>query len=56
MTLAQGFAHGLLFEAPIHVCGLGICTYCGLQTNDGFKLACQDGPVFDLSQLFLDDQ
>jgi dihydroorotate dehydrogenase electron transfer subunit len=51
MMLTQGFAHALWLGAPINVCGMGICTLCGLSTAEGFKLACQDGPAFDLRWL-----
>ena len=28
-------------------CGVGACYTCALNTRDGLKLACHDGPVFD---------
>ncbi|MDY6917255.1 MAG: dihydroorotate dehydrogenase electron transfer subunit [Chloroflexota bacterium] len=29
-------------------CGFGICQGCAIQTRQGMRLVCQDGPVFDL--------
>ncbi|MFQ5513385.1 MAG: dihydroorotate dehydrogenase electron transfer subunit [Myxococcota bacterium] len=28
-------------------CGFGICLGCAIQTRDGFRYVCTDGPVFD---------
>lgn len=30
-------------------CGLGICYGCVIETKDGYKKVCKDGPVFDLT-------
>jgi len=27
-------------------CGIGACRGCAIQTNEGYKMCCQDGPVF----------
>jgi hypothetical protein len=32
-------------------CGVGACDACMIPTKDGFKLACVDGPAFDLATL-----
>ena len=33
-------------------CGVGVCVGCAVPTNtNGFKLACKDGPVFDLREI-----
>jgi dihydroorotate dehydrogenase electron transfer subunit len=32
-------------------CGVGACQGCAVRVADGFKLACKDGPVFDLLEL-----
>jgi dihydroorotate dehydrogenase electron transfer subunit len=45
----RGFASALL-EAPL-VCGLGACGVCAVETRKGQRLACVDGPVFDLRDL-----
>ena len=36
-------------------CGLGICYGCTLRTKRGLKQVCQDGPVFELNDIFWDD-
>ncbi len=33
------------------LCGVGACGLCPIATRDGVKLACSDGPVFDLRDL-----
>lgn len=45
----RGFASALL-EVPL-VCGLGACGVCAVETRKGQRLACVDGPVFDLRDL-----
>ncbi len=32
-------------------CGIGICFGCPVPTNDGYKLCCTDGPVFDTNEV-----
>ena len=32
-------------------CGLGACLGCVIQTKDGMKRVCKDGPVFEVSEL-----
>jgi len=34
-------------------CGFGLCYGCTIETRQGLKRVCRDGPVFDLTQLFL---
>jgi dihydroorotate dehydrogenase electron transfer subunit len=37
-------------------CGIGLCQGCPIETADGatkYKLACKDGPVFDLAKIIL---
>jgi dihydroorotate dehydrogenase electron transfer subunit len=29
-------------------CGLGVCSVCAVVSTTGWKLACQDGPVFNM--------
>lgn len=53
-TLTTGFAQVLRVDAPIHICGTGVCTRCAIQTTTGTKMACSDGPVFDLATLTLE--
>jgi dihydroorotate dehydrogenase electron transfer subunit len=44
-----GFAQALL--VPPLVCGVGACQGCAVETARGAKLACTDGPVFELLTL-----
>ena len=32
-------------------CGFGVCMCCSLETADGVKRICKDGPVFDKEEL-----
>jgi dihydroorotate dehydrogenase electron transfer subunit len=34
-------------------CGLGLCYGCTIETRQGLKRVCKDGPVFDLKELLL---
>ena len=45
----QGFAQALV--APTIACGVGACQGCAVQVARGVRLACTDGPVFDLLEL-----
>jgi dihydroorotate dehydrogenase electron transfer subunit len=55
MGSGQGFAQAMV--APnasagcTIACGVGACQGCAVPVVDGFKLACVDGPVFDLLEL-----
>lgn len=51
----NGYAQILRSDAPLHICGTGVCGYCPVPTVHGVKLACADGPVFDLAEVLLDD-
>jgi dihydroorotate dehydrogenase electron transfer subunit len=33
-------------------CGLGICCGCTINTKDGYKKVCKDGPVFDINDIW----
>jgi len=46
---AKRFAQALV--VPSMTCGVGACQGCAVTVVDGFKLACVDGPVFDLLEL-----
>jgi dihydroorotate dehydrogenase electron transfer subunit len=47
LRFTRGFAWGLI--APeIMPCGMGVCGGCAIETRDSYRLACTDGPVFDL--------
>lgn len=54
LLLTSGQAYVLLTDLPINVCGVGLCTLCTIATSDGLQLACQDGPIFDLTILSQD--
>jgi dihydroorotate dehydrogenase electron transfer subunit len=34
-------------------CGLGACYGCTIKTKRGLRQVCQDGPVFELNDVFL---
>ncbi|MGD2278984.1 MAG: dihydroorotate dehydrogenase electron transfer subunit, partial [Candidatus Omnitrophota bacterium] len=33
------------------VCGIGACLGCAVETTDGYKLVCKDGPVFNVQEI-----
>ena len=35
----------------VMACGLGACLGCVIQTTQGYKTVCHDGPVFDLDEI-----
>jgi dihydroorotate dehydrogenase electron transfer subunit len=47
---ARGFAQVLLMDVPL-VCGVGACLACAVHGEQGQRLVCIEGPVFDLSDL-----
>jgi dihydroorotate dehydrogenase electron transfer subunit len=47
------FLYGLM-TTNLMACGVGACLSCAVTTATGSKLACVDGPVFDLTELILD--
>ncbi len=47
------FLFGLVTDHMM-ACGVGACLSCSRNTAAGLKLACVDGPVFDLAQLDLE--
>jgi len=49
MRPAEHFAQALV--VPPMACGVGACQGCAVEVTHGFKLACTDGPVFDLLEL-----
>ncbi|MFC1919157.1 hypothetical protein ACFLWW_04235 [Chloroflexota bacterium] len=51
-----------LKEKPVQVslevrmgCGRGVCYGCTIKTKQGPKLACEDGPVFNLDDILWDE-
>ena len=52
----------LLKAKPVQVslevrmgCGLGVCYGCTVRTKSGLKQVCQDGPVFELTDILWDE-
>ncbi len=52
LQVDSGFLSGLMAGVPLG-CGVGACRSCVLTTETGPKLACTDGPVFDLMEIDL---
>jgi dihydroorotate dehydrogenase electron transfer subunit len=50
LKLPAGYLYGLIADG-LGVCGVGACFSCTVTTTRGLKLACLDGPVFDLADL-----
>lgn len=51
--------HGLRCEAlleEIMACGVGACRGCAVETRDGYRAVCSDGPVFDTADLVFDGE
>jgi dihydroorotate dehydrogenase electron transfer subunit len=36
-------------------CGVGACRGCVVDTRSGYRCVCSDGPVFDTSELVLEE-
>ena len=56
MKAVQAFAgkQGILGQTAceeIMACGLGACLGCSIETKNGFKTVCHDGPAFDLDEV-----
>lgn len=55
LALSQGVEVKLEAQALVHTpmpCGaMAECTVCAVKTRRGWKMACKDGPVFDLKDL-----
>lgn len=49
LNWADGMAQALVLPPP--VCHVGVCGVCAVPTRGGYRLACVDGPVFDLKEL-----
>ncbi len=60
MTDAAGalaLKRGLLCEVSLEevmACGTGACRGCVVETSDGYRTVCSDGPVFDARALVLE--
>lgn len=56
LKAVQAFAakHGLLGQVScegIMACGLGACKGCSIETKNGYKTVCHDGPAFNLDEV-----
>jgi len=40
-----------VFLETVTICGFGVCLGCTITTTDGFKLLCQDGPIFPAAKV-----
>jgi dihydroorotate dehydrogenase electron transfer subunit len=50
-------AHGVAAQVsvdPLMACGRGLCLGCTVPAREGYRLACQHGPVFDARELAWD--
>ena len=47
----RGFAQAALLERRRLACSVGACGVCAIDVRQGTRLACVDGPVFDLRDL-----
>ena len=54
ITKAQKIPAQVSMEAYM-ACGIGACKGCAIQTTEGYKLCCQDGPVFDAAIIGVDN-
>ncbi|MBU1083973.1 MAG: dihydroorotate dehydrogenase electron transfer subunit, partial [Candidatus Omnitrophica bacterium] len=46
--------HGIAAQVSLDeymACGTGVCRGCAVKTKDGYKMVCQDGPVFDAREI-----
>jgi dihydroorotate dehydrogenase electron transfer subunit len=39
----------------VMACGVGACRGCVVRTRHGYRTACSDGPVFDASEVLLEE-
>ncbi|MBN2853562.1 MAG: dihydroorotate dehydrogenase electron transfer subunit [Clostridia bacterium] len=37
-------------------CGIGACLVCACKTSHGIRHVCKDGPVFDIEDVFIEDE
>ncbi len=45
------FPAQVLVDTPVPCAGLADCGVCAIRARRGWKLACKDGPVFDINEL-----
>ncbi|MBQ3690134.1 MAG: hypothetical protein II937_09815 [Bacteroidales bacterium] len=51
MALNNNLPCEVSFEKRM-ACGLGACLSCSIDTADGRKKVCKDGPIFDAKEVF----
>jgi dihydroorotate dehydrogenase electron transfer subunit len=54
--LLQGKSCQVLAEVTAMGCGFGVCLGCSVETVRGYRLACTEGPRFELMDLFPADR
>jgi dihydroorotate dehydrogenase electron transfer subunit len=50
LPLLSGYTQ-VLIETPVPCGGMADCGVCAVSTRNGVRLACKDGPVFDLKEI-----
>lgn len=50
LSLLSGYAQ-VYIETPVPCGGLAECGLCAVSTRNGVRLACKDGPVFNLAEI-----
>ncbi|HAE58644.1 MAG TPA: hypothetical protein DCG54_03815 [Anaerolineae bacterium] len=55
LHLLSGYAQ-VFIETPVPCGGLAECGVCAISTRNGIRLACKDGPVFDLAEISIPDR
>ena len=55
LALASNLPCQVSFEKRM-ACGLGACLSCSIDTTDGRKKVCKDGPIFDAAKVFGGDK
>ena len=49
--IAKAGTHGEVSMEERMGCGVGICVGCSIETKDGIKRVCKEGPVFNAGTL-----
>ena len=50
-TLAKNYKNGCLSLEARMGCGFGACMGCSIETTNGPKRVCKEGPVFDAREV-----
>jgi dihydroorotate dehydrogenase electron transfer subunit len=54
LSCTEGIRCQVSVEARM-ACGFGVCLGCSVNTRQGYRLACSDGPVFEAAELVWDE-